>query len=299
MTRIGFIGLGHMGNPMAQHFIEKGFPISVYDRVSEAMESLTKLGGIPAKCPAAIAECSDVIITMLQTGDQVSEVCLGADGLFEHAKRDTLIIDSSSIDVARSRQLHELADKAGLLMVDAPVSGGVGAAKAGTLTVMVGGSVAAFERAKPFLSVYGKNIVHAGVAGNGQVAKICNNMILGISMIAVSEAYSLGKKLGLPEEKLFEISSKASGQCWSMTSYSPVPGILENVPSNNHYQPGFTAQMMLKDLRLSQDAAQKAGAATPLGAAATSLYTLFVNQGGSNMDFSGIITMLNSVEKKE
>jgi 3-hydroxyisobutyrate dehydrogenase len=292
MTRIGFIGLGHMGNPMATHFLEQGFPLYVYDRIPAAVESLVKRGAISAINPAALAESSDVIITMLQTGEQVSTVCLGPEGLFEHARANTLIIDSSSIDVARSRQLHELANKAGLVMVDAPVSGGVAAAKLGSLTVMVGGTAEAYERAKPILSVYGKNIIHAGVAGNGQVAKICNNMILGISMIAVSEAYTLGKKLGLPEEKLFEISSKASGQCWSMTSYSPVPGIIDNVPSNNQYQPGFTAQMMLKDLRLSQEAAQTAGAATPLGAAATSLYTLFVNQGQGDLDFSGIIKLL-------
>ena len=292
MKKIGFIGLGHMGKPMVQNFLNADYPVTVFDVVPAVVNDCQQLGANPAANVAELAQTSDVIITMLQTGEQVAQVCLGDDGLFAHAQDNTLFIDSSSIDVTSSRHIHEQAAAQGFFMVDAPVSGGVAGAEAGTLTVMVGGTEQAFERAKPYLEVYGKTIVHAGDAGNGQVAKICNNMILGISMIAISEAYNLGEKLGLPAQKLFDISSQASGQCWSMTSYSPVPGILENVPSNNDYQAGFTAKMMQKDLGLSQQAAQAVSANTPLGAQALALYTSFVDQGDAGLDFSAIIKSL-------
>lgn len=292
MTAIGFVGLGHMGNPMVKNLMKAGHTLTVFDVVSESIVALEKLGAKGATSLKEVAKNADVIITMLQTGEQVEKVCLGSEGLFSHAKSGTLFIDSSSIDVTSARHLHEQAISSGFVMVDAPVSGGVKGAEEARLTVMVGGTDQAFNRAQPFLACYGKTIVHAGSAGNGQVAKICNNMILGISMIGISEAYTLGEKLGLPAKKLFEISSKASGQCWSMTSYSPVPGIMENVPSNNDYKPGFTAKMMQKDLKLSQQAAQAVGTATPLGAEALALYTLFVNQGMGDLDFSGIIKML-------
>lgn len=292
MTKIGFIGLGHMGSPMANNLIKQQHAVSVFDLSAQAVAALEKAGAKAAPTLSELAQNVDVIITMLPTGEHVQKVCYGAEGLFSKAKRGTLFIDSSSIAVDTARELNQKAKEAGMEMIDAPVSGGVAAAEAGTLTFMVGGTDENFARAQPILAAMGKNIIHAGAAGTGQAAKICNNMILGISMIAVSEAFALGKKLGLDPQKFYEISSKASGQCWSMTSYCPVPGILPTAPSNRDYAPGFTTAMMLKDLRLSQAAAQSAGAATPLGAEATALYTLFNNMGHAQLDFSGIIKMI-------
>ena len=203
-----------------------------------------------------------------------------------------LLIDSSTIDVASARDVHDAAAAAGNQMLDAPVSGGVAGAEAGSLTFMCGGDPAAFERAKPILDVMGRNVIHAGGPGNGQAAKVCNNMILGISMVAVAEAFTLGEKLGLDPKTLFQISSKASGSCWAMMNHHPVPGIIEASAANRDYQPGFAAAMMHKDLKLSQEAAAQVGAATPLGAAATSLYTLFVNGGRGGLDYSGIIKLI-------
>jgi len=205
------------------------------------------------------------------------------------AGSDALLIDSSTIDVVTARAVAAAAQAKGIAMLDAPVSGGVGGAQAGTLTFMVGGDAAAFARAKPILEQMGKTIVHAGGAGNGQAAKICNNMILGVSMIAVSEAFVLAEKLGLDAQKLFDISSKSSGQCWSMTSYCPVPGPVPASPANRDYKAGFTAAMMLKDLQLAQDAAAAAGAKTPLGADAARLYSQYVASGEGPKDFSGVI----------
>lgn len=290
MTNIGFIGLGHMGNPMVQNLL-KHYSVTVYDILPEAMEKCVAAGAQAADSLMDIAKNSDVIITMLQTGKQVSSVC-NDKGLFAHAKPNTLFIDSSSIDINTSRQLHQQAQAAGFPMVDAPVSGGVAGAQAATLTFMVGGTEKNFELAKPILEKMGKKIIYAGPDGNGQAAKICNNMMLAIEMIAVCEGFALAEKLGLEAKKLFEISSNASGQCWSMTSYCPVPGILEKVPANNNYQPGFAAKMMLKDLLLSQNAAKNVNASTPLGAVATELYQLFVDEGNSEVDFSGIIKMI-------
>lgn len=292
MADIGFIGLGHMGAPMAQNLINHGHKLTVYDLNPNAIQTLVAAGAKSAQSVKEIAQNNEIIITMLQTGQQVSSVCLGEEGLFAFAKPNTLFIDSSSIDVSTSRQLHTEAENRHFAMVDAPVSGGVAGAAAATLTFMVGGSAADFERAKPILESMGKKIVHAGPPGTGQAAKICNNMILGISMIAVSEAFNLAESLGLSAEKLFEISSNASGQCWSMTSYAPVPGLVPSSPANKDYQPGFTANMMLKDLVLSQQAAQNSATPTPLGAEATALYRLFVTQGFGEMDFSGIIRFL-------
>ncbi len=229
---------------------------------------------------------------MLQTGEQVSAVCRGPDGLFANARSGVLYMDSSSIDMATTTALHTEAEKQQIVMLDAPVSGGVAGAKSASLTFMVGGRVDDFQRAQPILEKMGKKIVHAGAAGHGQAAKICNNLILGISMIAVSEGFSLARKLGLDPKTFFDISSSASGQCWSMTSYCPVPGLVETAPSNQDYQPGFMAKMMLKDLRLGQQAAAGVGAAIPLGAEAAELYALFVSQGCGELDFSGIINMI-------
>jgi 3-hydroxyisobutyrate dehydrogenase len=287
MARIGFIGLGNMGLPMAQNLLKAGHRVTGADLSAAATEKLKVAGGAIAENAKAAAKDAEVVITMLPSGKEVREIYLG--GLLDVCKPGTLLIDSSTIDVETARTVAAAAEKKGLLMLDAPVSGGVGGAAAGTLTFMCGGSAQAFTRAQSILEKMGKTIVHAGGAGNGQAAKICNNMILGISMIAVSEAFVLAEKLGLDAQKLFDISSKSSGQCWSMTSYCPVPGPVPTSPANRDYQAGFTAAMMLKDLKLSQDAAKAAGAKTELGAAAESLYSRYVQSGEAGRDFSGII----------
>ncbi len=292
MARIGFVGLGHMGLPMAQNLLKAGHKVDGADFNAAAVEKLREAGGGSAESAKNAAARAEIVITMLPSGKEVREVYLGSDGIIETANEGTLLIDSSTIDVETARSVAAAAEAKGLLMLDAPVSGGVAGAQGGTLTFMVGGSEQAFERAKPILETMGKTIVHAGGPGNGQAAKICNNMILGVSMIAVSEAFLLAEKLGLDAQKLFDISSKSSGQCWSMTSYCPVPGPVPNSPANRDYAAGFTAAMMLKDLKLSQEAAKSAGAITPLGAGATAVYESFVASGEAGRDFSGIIRYL-------
>lgn len=292
MATIGFIGLGNMGGPMAANLVKAGHRVTGYDPVLEAVERFAAAGGLKAAQAADVAAGAEAIVTMLPSGRQVREVYLGPGGLIAAAAPGTLLIDSSTIDVDTARAVAAAAEAAGLLMVDAPVSGGVGGATNGTLTFMVGGPDAAFAKAEPLLEAMGKTIVHAGGAGTGQAAKICNNMILGISMIAVSEAFVLAEKLGLDAQKLFDISSKSSGQCWSLTSYCPVPGPVPTSPANRDYAAGFTAAMMLKDLKLAQDAAASAGATTPLGAAAAQIYNLFCGSGEAGRDFSGVIGFL-------
>jgi len=294
MAKIGFIGLGNMGLPMAQNLIKAGHRVEGLDVNAAAVEKLKAAGGTAAANAEELSARSDVIVTMLPSGKEVREVYLGANGIVDNAKAGALLIDSSTIDVDTARDVAKAADAKGLMMVDAPVSGGVGGAQGVTLTFMVGGSDAAFAKAKPLLDAMGKTIVHAGGAGNGQAAKICNNMVLGVSMIAVSEAFVLAEKLGLDAQKLFDISSKSSGQCWSMTTYCPVPGPVPTSPANRDYQAGFTAAMMLKDLKLSQEAARSAGAHTPLGAQAGTIYEHFVQSGEHGRDFSGIIRFLRS-----
>lgn len=289
---IGFIGIGNMGTPMTANLIKAGYRVIAFDVVSQAIDRAVHLGAKAAASVAAVAEEAETIITMLPSGKEVKEVYLGSGGLIALAKPKTLFIDSSTIDVETARLAHREAHQAGFDMVDAPVSGGVAGAEKAALTFMVGGAEQAFARAKPVLETMGKSIIHAGGPGNGQAAKICNNMILAVNMIAVSEAFILAERLGLEAQRLFDISSKASGQCWALTTYCPMPGLVPSSPANRDYLPGFTAAMMLKDLRLSQGAAQNVGVATPLGAAATSLYTLFGNMGNEKMDFSGIIKML-------
>lgn len=290
---IGFIGLGHMGLPMAQNILKAGYTLTAYDLSPSPLQAITHQGAIPAHSLEDVAKNADIIITMLQTGEQVKDVCLPPNGLFAHMKKDAIYIDSSSIDIVTTRELHARAEQMHIAMLDAPVSGGTAAAAAGTLTFMIGGDEKNFLRAQSIIGTMAKKIVHAGGPGSGQAAKICNNLILGISMIAVSEGFSLGKKLGLDPKKFFEISSNASGQCWSMTQYCPEPGIIENAPSNNHYQPGFMAKMMLKDLRLGQHAAEMANANIPLGIEAAELYAEYVDQGCGETDFSGIINMIS------
>ena len=293
MKTIGFIGLGHMGNPMVRNLLKAGFTLYVYDVAQTAVAALTKEGAHAASV-AEIAKTCDVVITSLQTSDQVSKTCLNKDGIFSHAKPHLIYIDCSSIDISMTRQLHEAAQKHQIGMLDAPVSGVVLGAEAATLTFMVGGVETHFEETKSLLAVMGKKIIHAGGPGHGQAAKICNNLLLAISMIGTSEAFTLAQKLGLDSKKFFEISSNSSGQCWSMTSYCPVPGILENAPASHNYNPGFMASMMLKDLRLAQHAAETVDAITPLGSVATELYELYVNEGFGETDFSGIINLIGS-----
>jgi 3-hydroxyisobutyrate dehydrogenase len=292
MIRIGFIGVGNMGGPMARNLLKAGHALKAYDLVPAALAHIVEAGALAAASPLDAATGVDVVITMLPAGQHVRAVYLGDGGLIAKARPGTLLIDSSTIDVATAREVAAAAATAGLPMIDAPVSGGTGGAEAGTLTFMVGGPDEAFARARPILEAMGKTIVHAGGPGNGQAAKICNNMILGASMIAVSEAFVLAEKLGLTHQKLFDISAKSSGQCWSLTTYCPVPGPVPTSPANRDYKPGFSAAMMLKDLRLSQEAAAGAGAATPLGAEATRLYQRFADAGQAGVDFSGIIRML-------
>jgi 3-hydroxyisobutyrate dehydrogenase len=292
MAKIGFIGLGNMGLPMAQNLIKAGHAVAGFDVSGEAMAKFTAAGGLAAASAKGAIHGTEVVITMLPAGEHVRAVYLGEDGVLGEAAPGTLLIDSSTIDVETARAVAGAAADKGLAMVDAPVSGGVAGAENAALTFMVGGPEEAFARARPFLEVMGRTIVHAGGAGNGQAAKICNNMILGVSMIVVSEAFLLAEKLGLDAQKLFDISSKSSGQCWSMTSYCPVAGPVPASPANRDYQAGFTAAMMLKDLKLAQDAARSAGARTPLGAGAAVVYSQYVEGGDGGRDFSGIIQFL-------
>ena len=292
MTNIAFIGLGNMGGPMAVNLVKAGHSVTGFDIVSANLANLEAAGGKAAPTIAGALRDAEVIITMLPAGAHVRSVYLDQNGILQHARPGSLLIDCSTIDVESARHVAGKAAAQDLEMIDAPVSGGVVGAGAATLTFMAGGPRPAFERARPVFECMGKNIFHAGDAGNGQAAKICNNMILGISMIGVAEAFVLAEKLGLDHQKLFDISSTASGQCWSLTSYCPVPGPLPSSPANNGYKPGFSADMMLKDLRLAQEAAQVSEAKTPLGAEAAALYGLFSEQGNGGVDFSGIIRML-------
>ncbi|WP_417770580.1 3-hydroxyisobutyrate dehydrogenase [Stappia sp.] len=292
MATIGFIGLGNMGGPMAINLVKAGHKVCGLDLSPDAKARLKEAGGTPVGSIAEAVASADVVVTMLPAGAHVRKVYTGDDGILAHARPGTLLIDSSTIDVESARAVAAAAEKAGMPMVDAPVSGGVAGAAGGTLTFMVGGPKAAYEAAHPYLDVMGKTIVHAGDAGTGQAAKICNNMLLGISMIGVSEAFVLAERLGLDAQKLYDISSTASGQCWSLTSYCPVPGPLPSSPANRDYQPGFAAAMMLKDLKLAQEAASASGASTPLGAEAAALYNMFCNSGEGGTDFSGIVRFL-------
>ena len=292
MTTIGFIGLGNMGGPMARNLIAAGHAVTGYDVGSAALKRAVAEGAAATGSIAEAAAGRDVVITMLPAGAHVREVYLGDGGVLASAAAGTLLVDSSTIDVATARDVTGAAAARGFEMLDAPVSGGVGGAEAGTLTFMVGGAASAFERARPLLDIMGGNIFHAGGPGNGQAAKMCNNMILGISMIAVSEAFTLADKVGLEAQTLFDIVSTASGQCWALTSYCPVPGPVPASPANRDFQAGFTADMMLKDLRLAQSSAELTGALTRLGKEAEALYAAYCDGGEGASDFSGVIRMI-------
>ena len=299
MAQIGFIGLGNMGLPMAQNLIKAGHPVCGYDVSAAALDRFGAAGGIAVRSLDVASMGVEVVITMLPAREQVREVYLAQGGVLASAKPGTLLIDCSTVDVETARAVAAAANVNELEMLDAPVSGGVAGAEAGMLTFMVGGGDRAFARAKPVLEAMGKTIIQAGAAGSGQAAKICNNLILGISMIAVCEAFGLAEKLGLEPQKLFEIASQSSGQCWSLTSYCPIPGLVPTSPANRDYQPGFTAAMMLKDLKLAQDAARLTRAITPLGAGAAAVYQRFVEDGGAATDFSGIMRLLRGAREGE
>lgn len=289
MTSIAFIGLGNMGAPMAGNLVKAQYKVVAFDLVQASMDAAAQLGvGLAASAQEAV-KGAEIIVTMLPAGKHVLSVW--ADILPE-VKAGTLLIDCSTIDVDSARKAHAMAAELSCLSLDAPVSGGVGGARGATLTFMVGGSEEAFAKGEDILAHMGRRVVHCGPAGNGQVAKICNNMILGISMIGVCEAFVLAEKLGLSHEALYDVASTSSGQCWSLTTYCPVPGPVPNSPANNGYKAGFASALMLKDLKLSQEAAQAAGASTPLGAAAAQLYGLHNAWGEGSTDFSGIIHLL-------
>jgi 3-hydroxyisobutyrate dehydrogenase len=292
MAAIGFIGLGNMGAPMAANLVKAGHQVTGFDIVPRAVEALSAKGGHAAASAAEAASAGELVITMLPAGAQVRSVYLGEAGVLANARKGTLLIDCSTIDVETARAVASAAVEAGFDMLDAPVSGGVAGAEAATLTFMVGGEAAVFARVEPILAAMGRTIIHAGPAGNGQAAKICNNMILGVSMIAVCEAFSLAERLGLSAQTLFDVAAKSSGQCWALTSYCPVPGPVPASPANREYAAGFTAAMMLKDLRLAQQAAGATAASTPLGAAAANLYQLFVDAGTEGLDFSAIYRLI-------
>ncbi len=293
MTTIAFIGLGNMGIGMASNLAKAGHDVRALDISEDAVARAVEVGCKGCKDTSEAVSEADIVVTMLPAGKHVRMVYGDEGGVFDHAKQGALFIDSSTIDVATARAVISTAEHKGFHMIDAPVSGGVGGAAAGTLTFMCGGTKEAFEQAKPYLDIMGKNVFHAGDAGNGQVAKIANNMLLGIHMIGTCEAFNLAEKLGLDAQTFYDISSTASGQNWSMTSYCPAPGPVASAPSNNDYQPGFAAAMMLKDLRLAQDAATTARAATPLGTQAEALYSLMEASGKDDLDFSGIMKLIN------
>jgi len=295
MTTIAFIGVGNMGGPMARNLLKAGDTVTAFDVSPSALKPVVQAGAKGADTALAAVQDAEVVVTMLPAGKHVRSVYLESDSILTAARKDALLIDCSTIDIDSARAVHAAAANAGFDCLDAPVSGGVAGAEAGSLAFMCGGSEKAFARAKPVLEKMGKRVVHAGGDGAGQAAKICNNMLLAISMIGTCEAFVLGEKLGLEPQKLFEIMSAASGQCWSLTSYCPVPGPVPAAPSNRGYSGGFATALMVKDLKLAQAAAQNAGATTPLGAEAAQLYALFASNGHYATDFSGIIQLLRGV----
>src|SRR5690242_10559552 len=288
MARVGFIGLGNMGGGMAANLARKGHDVRAFDLSAEALDRAKQAGCLVVGSAAEAADGAEAVITMLPAGKHVEQVY--AESVFGAASTGSILIDCSTIDVATAKRIAEAAGGEGLTAVDAPVSGGIAAANGGTLTFMVGGSEEAFARAEPFLQDMGKAVIHAGANGAGQAAKICNNMILGATMIVTCEAFALAEKLGLDPQAFYDIASVSSGQSWSMTSYCPVPGVGPESPADRDYQGGFAAALMLKDLRLAMAAAEDAHADTPVGAKARQVYEDFVGAGNGGLDFSGVIT---------
>ena len=291
MTVIAFIGLGNMGGGMAANLVKAGFSVNAFDLAEAALTRASEQGCTPFTSIRDAVAGADAVVSMLPNGSIVDSVYAG--DVIGHAPAGALLLDCSTIDVDTARKVASAAEAAGYAMVDAPVSGGIAAANGGTLTFMVGGSDAAFARAEPILAAMGKAVIHAGGAGAGQAAKICNNMLLGASMVATCETFAMANKLGLDLQTFFDISSKASGQCWSMTSYCPVPGVGPQTPADNGYQGGFATALMLKDLKLAMAAAESVGAKVPMGSRAAELYQAFADAGEGGMDFSKIITTLD------
>jgi 3-hydroxyisobutyrate dehydrogenase len=291
MAKIAFIGLGNMGGGMAANLVKAGHEVHAFDLNEAALDRAQGQGAVRAASTAEAVKDAETVITMLPAGEHVRTVY--QQDVAPNAAQGTMMIDCSTIDVDTAKTVGEMFRGLGFEFVDAPVSGGIAAANGGTLTFMVGGSEEGFERARPLLEAMGKAVIHAGEAGAGQAAKICNNMLLGATMAATCETFALAEKLGLNLQTFFDISSKASGQSWSMTSYCPVPGVGPETPADRGYEGGFAAALMLKDLKLAAEAAQSVGAYTPMGAEAEELYQRFVDRGGGNKDFSGIIKMID------
>ncbi len=289
MARIGFVGLGNMGGPMARNLVRAGHRVAVFDIVPALVSRCTEAGAEAAASAAEAARGAEFVLTMLPAGAHVREAWLGAGGMAAASAPDAVLVDCSTIDVATAR---EVAAGSGRAFLDAPVSGGVMGAEGATLTFMVGGDPAAFARAEPVLRQMGRAAIHCGGAGAGQAAKACNNMILAATMVVTCEAFVLAERLGLSHQALFDVASKSSGQSWSLTTYCPVPGPVPGSPANREYQPGFAASLMVKDLGLAAEAAAATGANTPIGARALELYRRFVEEGGGGQDFSAIIRML-------
>jgi 3-hydroxyisobutyrate dehydrogenase len=295
MSRIGFIGLGNMGGPMAANLVKAGHAVTGFDLAAASLDALEAAGGKRAASAADAARGADVVITMLPAGQHVRQVYCGQGGLIDAAKRGgaaPLLIDCSTIDVETARAVGEEAKAAGLDMLDAPVSGGVGGAQEATLTFMVGGPDSGFARGEPILKAMGRNIVHAGASGAGQAAKICNNMILAVNMVALSEGFALATRLGLDHAKLFQIAATSSGQSWALTTYCPSPGLVPTSPANRDYAPGFATALMLKDVKLSQAAAEAVDAPTPLAAHALTFYQALADAGEAGRDFSYVYPWL-------
>ena len=290
MARVAFIGLGNMGGGMAANLAKKGHDVRAFDLSADALARAEAAGCLPAASAAETIAGAEAIVTMLPAGTHVESVY--TDAVFGNAAPTAILIDCSTIDVATAKRVGEAALAKGLVAVDAPVSGGIGAANAGTLTFMVGGSAEGFARAAPFLADMGKAVIHAGASGAGQAAKICNNMLLGVTMAGTCEAFLLAEKLGLDAQKFYDIASVSSGQSWSMTTYCPVPAVGPDTPADHDYQGGFAAALMLKDLRLAMAAAEDTGAPTPMGAEARALYERLAEAGQGGLDFSALIRML-------
>ncbi len=296
MTRIAFIGAGNMGLPMLRNLIGAGHEVRAYDVSPDALAEAVQAGADEAVSLADAVTAAEIVITMLPEGRHVRAVYLGDggnDGILGHAPGEALLADCSTIDIATAREVAATASESGYEMIDAPVSGGVTGAAAGTLTFMVGGSAAGYERAKPILAAMGRNVAHIGGPGHGQATKICNNMMAGIAIIAASEVFCLGEALGLDSKKLYDVLSTSTGQTWMMDHMHPVPGIIESAPSNRNYAPGFKAALMAKDLGLSQSAAADTGTSTPLGANAAALFRILCQNGAGDLDCSAVYKLLH------
>ncbi|KAI8737989.1 3-hydroxyisobutyrate dehydrogenase, mitochondrial [Biomphalaria glabrata] len=298
-TPVGFVGLGNMGGHMARNLLKKGYPVIAFDVSKDTLSTLKNDGAVVAESPAEVAANVSHLVSMLPASAEVQEVYGGKKGILSTVKKGTLLLDSSTIDPSVSQQVAALAEKQGATFMDSPVSGGVNAARDGILTFMVGGPEASFAQAKALLDNMGKNVVYCGPVGTGQAAKICNNMLLAISMIGTSETMNLGIRLGLDPKLLAKILNMSSGRCWSSEVYNPVPGVVPGVPSSNDYKGGFGSALMAKDLGLAQNAATNTKSPTPLGSLAHQIYRTMCNQGYSGKDFSSAFLFLQEQDKKK